>query len=293
MPRRADGEVLDAVAVEIAGGDDHAAEQLAGLRVPTSAAAPSRWRRSRRGPRPGASRVWSSVRGRGDTATSPLPSPSRSRDRRDDPAEAAAAIASLPVRAAPCRSPTRGPRRAPTRRAGGVRRGRRADGEVGAAVAVEIVEPGDVPAEGRALLGRRVGAQHRAVLAAHEIDPRRSSRDGRADEEVGAAVAVLVAGEREVPAEVLALGLRAPPDAPRRSWASAPRRCRARARRRGAMRRGDDHVREPVAGEVGHGITQWPKSPSGQLAVPRRGSARRSRPTRRWRCRSAASPARA
>ena len=153
-------------------------------------------------PRPGALRVWSSVAGRRhrDLALAVAveiarPPPRRRRSRRGGsvPCPVVQLLAARRREDPGAADP----------RAVGVRCRRCADGEIGAAVAVEIVEAGDVPSEGRALFARRVGPQHRAVLAAQEIDATAVLR-GRTDEEVGAPVAVLVAGQRQVPAEVLA-----------------------------------------------------------------------------------------
>ncbi len=111
MPGRADGDVVDAVAVEIAGGDDHASEQLARLAprpvpqlLPGGAGVDAQLARdaSASGPRlrapPPRSRP---CRRRRD----PRPPPRRRRSRRGDPFPSSGA--------APCRSPTRGPRRRP------------------------------------------------------------------------------------------------------------------------------------------------------------------------------------
>ena len=49
----------------------------------------------------------------------------------------------------------------------------------------------------------------------------------------------------------------------------------------GRVRRGDDHVREAVAGEVRHEHHPVAEEPVGQLAVPRADAARRSCRTRR------------
>src|SRR5213076_3033019 len=97
---------------------------------------------------PGRVRVWSSVPGAA-TAISPLTSPSRS------PA-AATTPPKPPRRSVPLQWYSSLPL---------------ADDGIGASVPVEIVEPGDVPSEGPRPFPRRVGAQHRAVLAAQEVDP--------------------------------------------------------------------------------------------------------------------------
>ena len=290
IPRRADRDVVDAVAVEIAGATDHAAEQLAGLASPTSAGAPcpcalgvdedlARERRA------------SDLRCAGAaTAISRLPSPSRSRDRRHDAAEAAARIGARPVlellaarrREDPGGADPRavGVRARTVRRRRGRRGRRRRDRRARA-----TYQPKDAPSS-----RRRVRPQHRAVLAAQRDRRDRVSCAGAPTKRsMRPSPFWSPASARSQPRFSL-VGLPRASRSRRRSSASAPRRCRACAPSTRRVRRRDDHVRQPVAGEVGHQHHPVAEQPVRQLAVPRRGSARRSRPTRRWRCRSGSVP---
>src|SRR5262249_8418729 len=140
------------------------------------------------------------------------------------------------------------------------------DGEVGTPVAVEIVQPGDVPSEGLSLYLWRIGPEHGTVLAAQEVNATNRLRR-RADEEVGATVAILISGERHVPPEALALGLHALPDllarlgrARHNDAAPAPVEVR--------MGRSDDQVREPVTRQVRHRHHPVAEEPVRPLAVP-------------------------
>ena len=121
--------------------------------------------------------------------------------------------------------------------------------------------------------------QHRAVLAAHEIDATAVRRRARRRRD-RCAVAVLVAGQRQVPAEVLVSvcrrASRAPSPVLGERATTTPRTCAVDAR----VRRRDDHVREPVAREVRHRHHPVTEEPVRQTRRPTRGSARRSRPTR-------------
>ena len=146
-------------------------------------------------------------------------------------------------------------------------------------VAVEVVEPINVPAERASVRRRRVGPEHAAVLAAHEIDAA-AELGGRTDEEIDPAVAVLVSRQREIPAEVLARGLRVLPKLLARL---------RRARHEDAARdpidlrvgRRDDDVGEPVAREVRHRHHPVPEEAVVPFAIPLAdGSAARTRPHR-------------
>src|SRR5437879_4246432 len=145
MPGRADGEVLDAIAVEITRGDDHPPVELAGL-----------------GSRP-VSQLFPSGAGTDPQLARERPRLILCRRRRDhdlalavaveipghrhDPPEAAATIGSLPV----VELFTGGRREDPGPADHRIPCERCADGEVGTTVAVEVVEPGDVPSEGTAV----------------------------------------------------------------------------------------------------------------------------------------------
>ncbi len=113
---------------------------------------------------------------------------------------------------------------------------------------------------------RRVGTEDRAVLAAQEIHAT-GLLGGCAGEDVGETVAVPVAGEVEVPSEVLPLDPVLAPDLP-----AGLRRARdhdaAQRAADASVRRGDDHVGEAVAGEIAdrhHPVTEETVGP---LAVP-------------------------
>src|SRR5207249_207781 len=89
----------------------------------------------------------------------------------------------------------------------------------------------------------------------------------RTDEEVGVPVAVVVAGERQVPAEVLALRLRVFPE-----LLAGLRRTGDHDASRAALdrrvRRRDDHIREPVAGDVRHRHHPVAEEPIGAISAP-------------------------
>src|SRR5206468_10153408 len=121
------------------------------------------------GASPGVARFCASFP-RAATPIPPFAAAVKTADPRPDPAEAAPPICSLPVVQLLAAYRREDPGAADLRTAG-VRCERCPDGEIGAPVAVEVVEPGDVPSEGPRLFSRRVGPQHRAVLAAQEIDP--------------------------------------------------------------------------------------------------------------------------
>src|SRR5262245_34080136 len=144
IPGRADGDVLDAVAVEIARSNHHASVELARLAsrpVPELLSGPGgvdanlAWKRPgllfrrRRRHREVALAIAIEIGHRGHHPTEPTPR-----------------IRSLPVLQllAARRREDPGP---PDPRAIGVRGGGCPDGEIGAPVAVEIVEASDVPAE--------------------------------------------------------------------------------------------------------------------------------------------------
>src|SRR5262249_7799533 len=106
----------------------------------------------------------------------------------------------------------------------------------------------------------------RPVLAAQETDPPGALPRG-ANEEIGVPVAVLIAGERQVPAEVLALGLLVPPEllaGPRRAGHDDP----PHARRRGRGARGDDEAREPVPRDARHRQHPVAEEPVVRSTVP-------------------------
>ena len=200
------------------------------------------------------------------------PPPRPRRSRRGDPFPSSGT--------APCRSPTRRPRpRRPSRRRRPLRRvrrrrdrraRRRRDRRAGRRTIRRTA----------AFVARRVGPQHRAVLAAQEIDPtgvaaRAHRRRGRC--------ARRRRGRRPAPGPSRGSRSRSPraSRAPRRSWESAPPRCPARARRPRACGAAMITSASPSPERSGTGITQWPKSPSGQLAVPRADQrAARTRPHR-------------
>ena len=75
----------------------------------------------------------------------------------------------------------------------------------------QVVELGEVPAEGSRLSVRLVGVQQPPVLAAQQIDAPAVARR-RADEKIGVAVAVVIARESEIPPEIVAVLLFALPE---------------------------------------------------------------------------------
>src|SRR5262249_3329961 len=263
MPGRADGDVVDAVAVEIAGIDDHPSELLARLLarpVPQLLAGGTGVDVNL--PEEGPRLVLRCRRRHRDLT---LAVAVEVAERRNDAAETTSRIRSSPVvqLLPPRRREYPAPAHLP---ALGLLCHRSSDGEIGAAIPVEIVEPSDVPSEGLSLRLGRVGPEHRSVLAAQEVDPADWLRR-RTDEDVGATVAILISGERHVPSEALALGLHALPDllaglgrARHHDAAPAPVEV--------CMGRRDDDVREPVARQVRHGHHPVAEEPVGPLAVP-------------------------
>src|SRR4029077_16112563 len=138
----------------------------------------------------------------------------------------------------------------------------------------------DIPAEGPGRFWRRVGPQHRAILAAQEVDPTAVLR-GRTDEEVRVPVAILVSRQRHVPPEVLALGLCALP-----YLLAGPGRTRhhdaPHAPVDRSVGRRDDQVGEPIARDVRHRHHPVAEEPLPPLAVPGADQrTARSRPYRR------------
>src|SRR5262245_49040337 len=263
MPERADGDVRDAVAVEVAGVDDHPPELLARLLarpVPQLLAGGTGVDVNL--PEEGPRLVLRCRRCHRDLT---LAVAVEVAERRHDAAEAASRIRSSPV-----------VQLLPARRredpgpadllALGVLRDRSTAGEIGVAVPVEIVEPGDVPSEGLSLRLGCVGPEHRSVLSAQQVDPTDRLRR-RTDEDVGATVAILISGERHVPSEALALGLHALPYllaglGRTRHHDAAPAPVEVRMGRR------DDDVCEPVARQVRHGHHPVAEEPVGPLPVP-------------------------
>ena len=142
----------------------------------------------------------------------------------------------------------------------------RADREIAPSVAVEVIDAADPPTE-RATVGWcRIRAEHGAVLAAHEIhEP--VILGGCADEEVGATVAVLVACERQIPPEVLALRIGESP----KLLPGLRRECDDGAVHAAAdlrVRRRDHEVREPITREIRDRHDPMPEEPFGRFAVP-------------------------
>src|SRR5262249_27430599 len=144
-------------------------------------------------------------------------------------------------------------------------------------MAVEVVERGNVPSKGPALLLGLVCLEHGTIPAAEEVDPTAASAR-RPDEDVGSPVAVLIPGQCHVPAEVLALGFHAPPDFPAGlggarhhdapSWAVGT-----------TVGRCDDHVGQVVAREVWYRQHPGPEETVHPTAVPAaERCARRARP---------------
>jgi hypothetical protein len=137
---------------------------------------------------------------------------------------------------------------------------RRSDGEIGAAVTVEVSSARDVPSERARILRRHECPQHAARLPAQQIDATAVGGWGT-DEEIDVPVAVVVSGQCQIPSEILALGFLALPELLARA---------GRARHHGAqkpspdqrVRCRDDDVGEAVARDVRHQHDQWPKRPS-------------------------------
>src|SRR5689334_4702920 len=127
MPRRADGDVLDAVAVEIPRGDDHAPVLLAGLvSRPVPELLPGGARKDAHLPRQRPGLVLRARRGDDDVA---LPVAVEIANAGEDAAEAAVRVGpgpSMQLRAGRGREDPR----AADPRAGGILRGDAADGEI-------------------------------------------------------------------------------------------------------------------------------------------------------------------
>src|SRR5262245_62001570 len=263
MPGCADGHVVDAVPLEIAGVADHAAVPLAWLAPRPVTKLLARLAGvdvdlTRKRPR----LVLGRGSGHGDLA---LAVAVEIAELGDDAAEASPRIRSLPVvqLLAGCRRDdpdASHPLAVPVRRVGS------ADGEIGVPVTIQVVEPGHVPAEGSVLLCRLVGAQDAAILAAQQIHPTALLR-WRTDEEIDAPVAIEVPCPRQIPAEILALGLHALPQLRAGLGRPSHHRTSCHAVHR-SVRRRDDHVGGALAGEIRPEERPMPEEPIRPLAVP-------------------------
>ena len=266
MPRRADRDVVDAVAVEIAGGGDHAAELLAEL---ASRPVPQLLSRARRVDEDLARErarllLFRGGRRHGEVA---LAVAVEVGDRRQHAAEPAAGIGPASGTRAPCRSPTRGSRR---RR----RRAPAAFAAVGAPTARSArpspsrssrrstYQPKDAPSS--------VGVKVRSTEPSRPLTSltRAFSCDGAPRKtSMRPSPFWSPASARSQPRFSPSACL-APPD-----LVAALRRARhddaAPGAADGRERRGDDHVRQAVAGEVRHERHPVAEHPVRKLAVPR------------------------
>jgi hypothetical protein len=251
MPRRADGESLRCRRRRDRPPRRSCAVELARLR-PVQCRSSCRGAASRRAARPSGSA--SGLRARRGDGELALAVAVEVRDARRRRRRSRRARRSRPVPSS-VPSPSREIQAAPDHLAGGVLRGR---APTARSARRSAVESSSARRTSRRWSGRRrrVGAERPAVLPLT-----RWTRPGRrARRRRGRCVRPRSGRRRSghVPSEVLVRALRVPPELSARLRASARRRCPASAVA-GRLRRRDDDVGEPVAGEVGHRHHPVPK----------------------------------